>query len=80
MTRKTYHRRTDGSLCYHEWTPGPRPCGLVGVHAEIPPEHLAVMKVRNAECGGMLPVNEQIRRAIRAYLVDGLVYTSQVNT
>ena len=73
MTRKTYHRRVDGSRYYHEWRPGPKPRGLIGVHAEMPLEYLAALRARNAECGGMLPVNEQIRRAVRMYLTDGLI-------
>lgn len=66
----------NGITYRHDWTPGPQPMGLVSVHAEIPPEYLAAMKARNDRCGGLYPVNEQIRRAIRAHLLDGLVYIS----
>ena len=45
--------------------PGPKTRGYVDVHAELLPEYLAAMKAKNAECGGLLPVNEQIRRAAR---------------
>jgi hypothetical protein len=62
----------------HDYNPGPQARGFVSVHAEIPPEYLAVMKATNIECGGCLSVNEQIRRAIRAYITGGLVYTSLV--
>ena len=42
--------------------------GYIGIHAEIRPDQLATLKAINAECGGGLPVNEQIRRAIDVYL------------
>lgn len=62
-----------------EYRCGPKPFGFVSIHAEIPPEHLVVMKARNVECGGCLSVNEQIRRAILAYILDGLVYINPLN-
>lgn len=62
------------------WKPGPTPKDYVSVHAEIPLAYLIAMKNRNAECGGLYPVNEQIRRAIYAYLLDGLVYTNPLKS
>lgn len=45
------------------------------VLVNIPAEYLALMKRKNEECGGMLPVSQQIRDAIRGSLC-GLIYIS----
>jgi len=58
----------NGQRYRHEYRPGPSPMGYIGIHAEIRPDQLATLKAINAECGGGLPVNEQIRRAIDVYL------------
>ena len=49
---------------------GPKPKGYVKVLVNIPVAYLAAMKAKNAECGGMYPVNEQIRIAIRGFAPD----------
>ena len=54
---------------------GPRPRNYKKVLVDIPAEHLALMKAKNEECGGLLPVNQQIRDAIRGSLC-GLIYIS----
>lgn len=54
---------------------GPKPKGYVKVLVGIPPEHLELMKWKNEECGGLNPVSEQIRQAIRGHLC-GLIYIS----
>ena len=60
--------------------PGPKPNGYKAVLVDLPVEHIAALKARKAECGGYLSVNEQIRMAVRAYLLDGLVYINRLNT
>lgn len=55
--------------------PGPKPKGYVKVLVNIPAEYLALMKWNNETCGGLNPVNEQIRQAIRGMLC-GLIYIS----
>ena len=65
----------DGNTYTRQWKPGPKPRGYVSVLVDIPIEHLAVMRYRRDECGGLLSVNQQIRDAIRGHLC-GLVYTS----
>lgn len=55
--------------------PGPRPMNYKKVLVNIPAEYLALMKAKNEECGGMLPVSQQIRDAIRGSLC-GLIYIS----
>lgn len=60
--------------------PGPKPSGYVPVLVEMPVEYLALLRWRRDDCGGLLPVNEQIRRAVRAYLLDGLVYINPVKS
>ena len=57
------------------WKPGPKPKCYVKVLVDIPAEYLAVMKIKNEECGGKNSVNEQIRTAIRGHLC-GLIYIS----
>lgn len=54
---------------------GPQPRNYKKVLVNIPAEHLALMKAKNEECGGMLPVSQQIRDAIRGSLC-GLIYIS----
>ena len=66
----------NGEKRLRQWTPGPKPQGFVKVLVNIPAEHLAVMQFVNHQCGGMMPVSQQIRDAIRANLC-GLVYISQ---
>jgi hypothetical protein len=46
---------------------------------DIPEFYLAAMKKKNEECGGLYPVNEQIRQAIRGMLC-GLIYISLLKT
>lgn len=58
------------------WTPGPKPKGYRKILVRIPEAHAVLMEIENEKCGGMLSVNEQIRRAIRARLLGGLVYIS----
>jgi hypothetical protein len=60
--------------------PGPKPNGNRPLLVDLPPAYIAVMKAKNEECGGLLSVNEQIRRAVRAYLLDGLVYINPLKT
>lgn len=55
--------------------PGPKPKGYIKVLVGIPAEYLELMKWNNERCGGLNPVNEQIRQAIRGMLC-GLVYIS----
>ena len=52
---------------------GPKPKGYVKVLVNIPAEYLALMKWQNEKCGGLNPVSEQIRQAIRGMLC-GLIY------
>ena len=73
------HERVDGSKYKKEWKPGPKPKGYVKVLVSIPVEHLELMRWKNEQCGGMNPVNEQIRQAIRGQLC-GLVYISLLKT
>ncbi len=54
---------------------GPKPRGYVKVLVNIPAAYHAAMKAKNAECGGLNPVSEQIRMAIRGHLC-GLIYIS----
>jgi len=54
---------------------GPTPKGYVKVLINIPIAYVAVMKAKNAECGGHYSVSEQIRIAIRGHLC-GLIYIS----
>lgn len=56
---------------------GPKPKGYVILSVRLPAYYVAAMKAVNAECGGGLSVNEQIRRAVRSALC-GLVYASLV--
>jgi hypothetical protein len=75
--RITIHKTIDGTTHRHICAkPGPKFSGNKPVLVDLPLTYIAVMKARNAECGGCLSVNEQIRRAIRAYILDGLVYTN----
>lgn len=55
--------------------PGPPPKGYVKVLVNLPAAYLAAMKARNTECGGLYPVSEQIRTAVRGHLC-GLIYIS----
>ncbi len=54
---------------------GPKAKGYVKVLVNIPSFYIAAMKAKNAECGGLYPVSEQIRSAIRGHLC-GLIYIS----
>lgn len=54
---------------------GPKPKGYVKMLVNIPVAYVAAMKAKNAECGGLYPVSEQIRAAIRGQLC-GLIYIS----
>lgn len=54
---------------------GPRPRNYKKILVNIPAEYLALMKAKNEECGGLYPVSEQIRDAIRGKLC-GLIYIS----
>lgn len=65
----------NGDKFIREWTPGPKPKGYIKVLVNIPAEYLAIMKIKNEQCGGLNSVNAQIRAAIRGHLC-GLVYTS----
>jgi hypothetical protein len=64
-----------GNKSIRSWKPGPKPKGYVKVLVDIPEFYLVAMKKKNEECGGLYPVNEQIRRAIRGMLC-GLIYIS----
>lgn len=57
------------------WTPGPKPKGYRKILVRIPEVYVLLMEIENEKCGGMLSVNEQIRRAVRARLLGGWVYT-----
>ena len=50
---------------------GPKPKGYVKVLVN----YLALMKWQNEKCGGLNPLSEQIRQAIRGMLC-GLIYIS----
>jgi hypothetical protein len=52
-----------------------KPRGYVKVLVNIPVAYLEIMKAKNEECGGLNPVSEQIRQAIRGALC-GLIYIS----
>ena len=72
----TIYSDVDGNLHrLNHAKPGPKSKGYVKVLVNIPPEHLELMKWENEKCGGLNPVGEQIRQAIRAQLC-GLVYIS----
>jgi len=64
-----------GNKHRRRWTPGPKPKGYIKVLVNIQPEYLELMRWKNEECGGLNPVSEQIRQAIRGHLC-GLVYIS----
>ena len=59
--------------------PGPHPKGYAKILVRLPVEYIAAMKAENEKCGGLYPVNEQIRQAVRGKLC-GLVYTSLLKT
>lgn len=65
----------NGKKSLRTWKPGPKPQGYVKILVNIPVEYLAVMKYKNEQCGGLNPVSQQIRDAIRGHLC-GLIYTS----
>lgn len=54
---------------------GQKPQGYVKVLVNLPAEYVALMKAKNETCGGLLPVNQQIRDAVRGALC-GLIYIS----
>lgn len=54
---------------------GPKSMGYVKVLVNLPVAYIALMKEKNEQCGGLLPVNQQIRDAVRGALC-GLVYIS----
>ena len=68
-----------GEKSIRQWKPGPKPKGYVKVLVNIPIAHLKLMKIENEKCGGLNPVSEQIRQAIRGKLC-GLIYTSPYNS
>jgi len=47
---------------------GPKPHGYVKILVNVPAEYLAIMKAKNEKCGGLNPVSEQVRQAIRGAL------------
>ena len=53
---------------------GPKSLGYVKRLFRIPPEYLAALEMQSAETGGVISVNELVRRAIRMYLTEGLLY------
>ena len=63
----------NGNRYFRRWKPGPKPKGYVMVN--IPVAYLEIMKAKNEQCGGLLPISEQIRQAIRGALC-GLRYIS----
>ena len=65
----------NGNKHLRKWKPGPKAKGYVKVLVNIPAEYLAIMKIKNEKCGGLNPVSEQIRQAIRGSLC-GLIYIS----
>jgi hypothetical protein len=65
----------NGTKRIRSWRPGPKPRRYVKILINIPQEYLAIMKIKNEECGGLNPVSQQIRSAIRGHLC-GLIYTS----
>jgi hypothetical protein len=65
----------NGKKYIMHWKPGPKPRGYVKVLVNIPAEYLELMRWKNEECGGLNPVSEQIRQAIRGHLC-GLIYIS----
>ena len=72
MPKKIIYDRVDGSQYSRTVKTGPAASGFVHLHAFVQPEHLAIMQARQVETG--ISVNEQIRRAIRMYNTDGLLY------
>lgn len=54
---------------------GPKPKGYVKILVRLPAAHVAAMSAKNAECGGMYSVNQQVRDAVRGMLC-GLIYIS----
>jgi hypothetical protein len=65
----------NGDKHIRKWKPGPKPKGYVKVLVNLPAEYIAIMKIKNEECGGLNPISEQIRTAVRGHLC-GLVYIS----
>lgn len=65
----------NGNKHIREWRPGPKPKGYVKVLVNLPAEYIVIMKIKNEQCGGLNPVSEQIRAAVRGHLC-GLIYAS----
>jgi hypothetical protein len=65
----------NGNKYVRTWKPGPKPKGYVKVLVNLPAEYVAAMKAKNDECGGLNPMSEQIRMAVRGALC-GLIYIS----
>ena len=76
----TIYTDVDGNLHRRKHAkPGPKARGYIRVLVDMPPEYVEQMRWINEDCGGRLAVNEQIRRAVRAYLC-GLVYINLVKS
>lgn len=69
----------NGNKHLRTWRPGPKPKGYVKVLVNLPIEYVELMRWKKEECGGMYPVNEQIRMAVRGMLC-GLIYISLVKS
>jgi len=66
---------SNGNKYRKTWKPGPKPKGYVKILVNVPKEYIELMKWNNEKCGGLNPVSEQIRQAIRGAL-SGLIYIS----
>jgi hypothetical protein len=84
MPKTIVYGTVDGTQrSYVSKKPGPKPSGWTKRLFRLPPEYIAAMEAINDKCGGGLSVNEQVRRAVRAYLTVNLsnpIYIDRVNT
>ena len=63
-----------GETYGHAVKSGPASCGYVKRLFNIPPEYLVALQMESEETGGIISVNELVRRAIRMYITEGYLY------
>ena len=72
MPKRITYQTVTGETRYYYVRTGPKGSGHVRVQVRIPPAYVAAMEAKRDRTG--LSVNEQIRRAIRMSLTEGLLY------
>jgi len=83
MSKKVVYQTITGKKRYYFVSTGPKSKGYIRRLFRISPEYLAALQAISQSTGGIISVNELVRRAVRMYLTEGLlhpVYTGLVKS